>query len=92
MNTINQEDTLPAENRRKASERQNHSEEESGSRPYIPSVMRMKDTNVRLSKTARTSSRIMKTEVLIREPYTITIITRLFNVIPIPLIATVVIM
>ena len=45
---------------------------------------RVYNNRAKVSKTARTSSRIMKTEVLMREPYTITMIIRLFSIVPIP--------
>ena len=63
--------------------RQNDSDDERGIKLYTWWCIKVINHKVILSKIARTSSRIMKTEVLMREPYIITMTTRLLNTVPI---------
>ena len=68
----------------KTTMRQDHTEDDRGSELYVMSIYDTVVSNVKVSVTARASSMIMKTEVLIREPYMITMIMRLFSIAPIP--------
>ena len=90
ISTTNQEETLEAVYMPNITMRQNHTDEVKSSEPSA-ACNTARNHRYKLSNTARTSSRIMKTDVLMREPYSITMITRLFNTVPIPHIDMVVI-
>ena len=82
--TINQDEIWDAVKNMNEKPWHSHADDEKGSKLYIPSLVKVINHKSIVSAIARTSNKIMKTEVLIKEPYTITMMMKQFNIVPIP--------
>ena len=82
IRTMNQVDIFEFANIKKMITRHSHGDDANGNNPYTILSLRAKNHKDRLSATARTSSSIKKTDVFMREPYTITKIMRQLKTVP----------